>query len=518
MFDRWLKLPAHKYLHLTSLFILVVGVNFSNVLMSIGAIWIVSNALIQADFKTYATRIKSNKFLWILIAFIILNFLSILWSDDIAYAIKDLRMKLPLFAIPLAMGIQKKLEEKELKWLLITFIVAVTLASIINFITYDKNLDIREMSRFVSHVRFSVAIAIAMTAAVYLMLKQLGIIWLYGIAVLWLLFYTYYSQVLTGYALTGILFISVIYYFFRKLGWSVWTITASLLIIGVSLGFYLNSRVNKILHTEMIKFSDLELYSPSGNPYYHDTLNNGMENGNFIWLYVQHDEMRKEWNKVSPLDYDGEDKIGQPLYGTIMRYLTSMGERKDSSGIAHLSNIDIERIENGKTSCESDKGIFSRMDALLTEVIKIREHGDPNGSSLLQRMEHLRIATLIIKKNWLFGVGVGDVPITFEKAYETYHSELNEEHRWRSHNQFLTTWIGLGILGLLLYAALIFYFFFTLSRKDFLFTNIIIYLALSSFFQDIIETQAGVTLFALFLAFAIHAIPIRNVKLRLVKP
>ena len=53
MFDKWLRLPAHLYLRITALTLLTVGIALSNVLMSIGAIWIISNWLIEADFNSY---------------------------------------------------------------------------------------------------------------------------------------------------------------------------------------------------------------------------------------------------------------------------------------------------------------------------------------------------------------------------------------------------------------------------------------------------------------------------------
>ena len=61
MFDKWLKLPAHYYLHITALSLLVVGVSLSNVLMSIGTIWIIANWLIELDFSTKWGRFKTNK-------------------------------------------------------------------------------------------------------------------------------------------------------------------------------------------------------------------------------------------------------------------------------------------------------------------------------------------------------------------------------------------------------------------------------------------------------------------------
>ena len=61
MFDKWLNLPAHLYLKLTALTLLIVGVALSNVLMSIGAIWIIANWLIEGDFKTTGNDLKKKK-------------------------------------------------------------------------------------------------------------------------------------------------------------------------------------------------------------------------------------------------------------------------------------------------------------------------------------------------------------------------------------------------------------------------------------------------------------------------
>jgi len=58
MFDKWLNLPAHLYLKLTALVIITVGIAISNVLMSIGTIWIISNWLIEGKFQTYWTKFQ----------------------------------------------------------------------------------------------------------------------------------------------------------------------------------------------------------------------------------------------------------------------------------------------------------------------------------------------------------------------------------------------------------------------------------------------------------------------------
>ncbi|MBK8927723.1 MAG: hypothetical protein IPM74_17925 [Crocinitomicaceae bacterium] len=111
MFDQWLKIPAHYYLRITALIILAVGVSVSNVLMSIGAIWIISNWLIEAKFSDYKSRILRSPELLLILCFLAWTMLSAAWSDDFWFAFKDVRIKLPLLAIPLALGSGKPLEK-----------------------------------------------------------------------------------------------------------------------------------------------------------------------------------------------------------------------------------------------------------------------------------------------------------------------------------------------------------------------------------------------------------------------
>ncbi|NJK85175.1 MAG: hypothetical protein HC906_03650 [Bacteroidales bacterium] len=72
-----------------------------------------------------------------------------------------------------------------------------------------------------------------------------------------------------------------------------------------------------------------------------------IENGYYIWLYVCDQELEEEWNKISQLPFNGQDKRGQELRHTLIRYLTSKGLRKDSAGISKLSEKDILAVENG---------------------------------------------------------------------------------------------------------------------------------------------------------------------------
>lgn len=516
MFDKWLNLPAHLYLRITALTILTVGIALSKVLMSIGAIWIISNWLIQADFKSYWEKFKKKRTVWLVVAIFFFLAFSLIWSDDLGYGFKDLKVKLPFIVIPLVMATSEPLEKKHFYFLLYVFLGIMLYTSAYNFIRYNYVLenvnDIREMSVFISHVRFSVLINFAFFICIFLIYKRKFSPFIWIGSALWFLYYLYKSQIINGYILFLILSIFVIFYFIMKIKsrrlrqWSLVAMFTSGFLI-IFLGY---KGFEKLNTCEMVDMKNLDLYTVNGNPYYHDTLNKQTENGHFIWLYVSHDEMRTEWQKRSEIPYDSLDNKGQPMYGTLMRYLTSDGQRKDSIGMTSLTDEDVRKIENGQTAIEMNKGLVTRLNAFLVEYRIYEDGGDPNGNSLIQRVEHLKAAVGIIDHHWLSGVGVGDVPGAFTNQYREMESRLSEENQHRSHNQFLTIWVSLGILGFLMFVLLLILPFFEVKNRDYFMIMVMIGLVISCLFQDFIETQAGVTIFALFYALAVYRDPTKS--------
>ncbi|NOQ75187.1 MAG: hypothetical protein GQ574_24450 [Crocinitomix sp.] len=510
MFDKWLRLPAHLYLRITALTLLTVGIALSNVLMSIGAIWIISNWLIEANFNSYWQKFKEKKTVWIVVAIYVFIAISLLWSNDAAYGFKDLRVKLPFIVIPLVLATSEPLQKKHFYFLLYVFLGVVLYTSVYNYIRYNYVLenvhDIREMSVFISHVRLSVLINFAIFTCIFLIYKKKfkPLVWI--ILLGWYAFYLYKSQIINGYILFLALSIFALFFFvFRMKSKKLkFTVLALAVLGGISVSILGYNTVQKLNTCEHVPFSELDLYTVNGNPYYHDTLNTQSENGSFVWLYLSNDELSQEWEKRSAIPYDSLDNKGQPMYGTLMRFLTSKHLRKDSVGLAELTDDEIQRIENGQTGVLMNQGLITRLNAFLMEYRIYSEGGDPNGHSLIQRIEHLKAAVGIIKNHWVVGVGAGDVPTAFTDQYAQMNSRLIEEHQHRSHNQFLTIWVGLGIVGFILFLLLLIWPFFELESKDYFMGMVLLSLIISCFFQDFIETQAGVTIFALFYSLALY--------------
>jgi hypothetical protein len=508
MFDKWLKLPAHYWLRVTALVILVIGVAVSNVLMSIGAIWIISNWLIEAKFSDYGQRLKRSPELILILLFLGYSILTIAWSDDFWYAFHDIRIKLPVLAIPLALGSGAPLDRKIFHFLLFLFIGIVAFTSALNFIWfnfYSLQADIRQMSWFISQIRFATLVDLALFSTLFLILEK-KLKWFVGLVlIIWFALYTFYAQVLNGYILFALLFLfTIAFLVIRVKSKNIkLAILSFFILVFVSGLYYLNGVFKNYKGPEQVEFRSLELYTVNGNPYYHDTLSTQVENGQFVWLYVAVDEIEKEWNKRSVINYDSLDQKGQPIYGTVLRYLTSKHERKDSAGIWSLSDEEIKKVESGCTSVEMNKGLESKLHSFLFEYEMYQGGADPNGFSLLQRLEHLKTARAILADHWVFGVGIGDVDSVFQTYYEKANTKLLPENRLRSHNQFISAWIALGIVGLIITVLLFVVPVFQKTKRDYFLGITLIALAVAFGFEDMLETQAGATIFALFYSLAV---------------
>jgi hypothetical protein len=264
-------------------------------------------------------------------------------------------------------------------------------------------------------------------------------------------------------------------------------------VLTVSL-FYFTQSLNNNLKQKEVK---LEKYTAQGHVYYHDTVHPVFEQGKYIYIHLSEEELEVEWPKYSKLDYMGNDKKNNPLRGTLFRYMTAKDLKKDAEGLSQLSKEDIINIENGIASPHLlEKGILSRFNTIRYQI---ENSSNPNGQSLLQRIEYWKTGVAIIKKNPVFGTGTGDVQDAFNAEYTSNNTLLKKDYWFRAHNMFLTVQISFGIIGSFLFI----YFLFDFLRVNFQRKNILAIclfgVIIASFFiEDTLETQTGVTLFSLF--------------------
>jgi hypothetical protein len=249
----------------------------------------------------------------------------------------------------------------------------------------------------------------------------------------------------------------------------------------------------------------LEATTPRGESYVHYPDRCLRENGHHVWTHIAWDELYHAWSERSDLAFSGVDGRNQELKMTLIRFLASRGVPKDADGLATLTDQEIRWIESGiPTAAEIEhRGLRRRLDVIQFEVWNALDGGNPSGHSLVQRLAFLDAARHIYQHHPVVGVGIGDLPNAYARAYADLDSPLDDAFRLRAHNQYVTFLVAGGPLNLILWLVLL----GTLiplqplgnehpTAQAVLFLVVI---ALSCLTEDTLETQAGVTFTGFFI-------------------
>ena len=483
---------------------IAIGLPLSKALLSISLVYLIILFLIGGEIKGSFQKIKAQPILVLLFAFLILHLLSFLWSDDLGFALKDLKNKIPLYILPFLWVIHPLRNRKETNLLFGIFLLAVALTSILNYGSYafgwfgKTYVDIRSLSLFVSHIRFSLMVVFAIAISWYFILQKSGPLRIaFLILIAWLIYYTSYSQVLSGALTLGGVFVFVLIYEMIQRKNKLFSILV--LSFLVSLGSLLAYGTWFILQKQELRVSleNLPERTKEGNWYEHQTNPLTLENGYPLSCFISEFELQRDWSKLSSIPYDSIDKKGQEVRITLIRYINSKGLHKDAEGLASLSKNDIKNVENGiPTVLALENGFIARMHEIRYELWN---NENPNGQSVSQRLIYWRTGLTIAKESWLFGIGSGDIEQAFQKQYEIDNSPLEMINRNRTHNQFLTYFITFGIVGLALFIWILIKAFNYCKQEDHLLGFLFLIIAILSFLvEDTLETQTGVTFFAFF--------------------
>ena len=508
----------HRLLFILGLMVLVVGLPFSSALMSIGIIWLSVNFIWEGNFESKWKKYLLQPAAFLLTAVFILHVLGLFWTENVARGIHDLRIKLPLLALPIIFSASRSLNKNQLSIVLHFYLASCFLISALSYSAFLGIIDVvvndsRDYSLFIDHIRFSLFLVIAILCSVYYLIVKKGkhaLIYFFLI-----LFFTGVIAIMrAGTALTvlGLLcgiFVVGLFIVKNALPYAIAIRSAGLLIILAILGFVVFHAVDfYTIRQESI--DEVEHFSKSGNPYVFDQVSHKLENGYWVNWYVQEQEMEATWNEVSNFHYTGEDKNGSVLKATLKRYLTSKGLRKDREGVLALSQTDIAAIESGIANMRflPPHTLGDRAYQIMWEIHGLRAGDNPQGNSVGQRFLFWKMGLRIFKSNFVFGVGTGDVKDTFDAAYNSIDFYIQEQFRHRAHNQYITIGIALGIIGVILFvSSLAAPFVFEKVSANWFFLAVFVVLIFSMINEDTLETQAGATLFAFWWSFVLWAFP-----------
>ena len=466
---------------------------------------------IYRKFKEFFSRENLPAIVFSSIYFI--HIIGLVLTTNFEYALKDLRIKFPIFLLPLIFSTTGFINRERFKYLMLLFIASVLAGTIISLyilVSWDIT-DIREVSLFISHIRFSLLICIAIFMLLYLILKKNEYRpvhkFLFTGILLWLVLYLILVASITGLVILTITSVALILHLIfqeRRRRILRFSILAASIIIPTIMIYYFVSIAKDVYRVYPVEIASLEKITTLGNPYWHDLSSSQVENGYYVWYYVATDELKEAWNNKSDFEFEGEDKKGQEIKYTIIRFLTSKGYHKDADGVSKLTDEEVSLIENGVANIvyHEKPGLYVRLYKIIWEYKRYQATGNPSGHSAMQRFEYWKAALGIVSDNWLIGVGTGDLNQSFEEQYEKMNSLLEEEFRWRSHNQFLAVFVGFGVIGVvwflfsLIYPPVVLFKFY-----DYFYLTFFIIMMVSMISEDTIESQAGATIFAFFSSF-----------------
>ena len=143
--------PYLNQAYLLGLLMVAVGLTLSPFLMGMSQFWLVLvwlvDGIVARDFKQKLSRFWHNKAAVLLVAFYLMHVVGLLWTSDFEYAMKDLRVKLPILVMPFVLSSLEPLDRKRFDLVMLVYVLSVFIATQFSFFRYVRH-DYEESARF----------------------------------------------------------------------------------------------------------------------------------------------------------------------------------------------------------------------------------------------------------------------------------------------------------------------------------------------------------------------------------
>jgi hypothetical protein len=500
---RW----AEKAMHLGVL-ITLVSMPWSKAGMSIGQFTLLGAWLLHnRSSGTLAQRLRqefSNSSVLLFTSFWLLHVIGLVHTENLDWGIDLCRILLPAILFPVVLATAPSVPDQRFRSWFLYFALSVLLCAGYGYTVAPYAADHRMLSPFVNHIRMGLMVCMAAFVLVRYWPVRGAFRILHMIGLLWAAFYL---QALSSFSNLIVVLTAACPALWRVAKRYPPAMCKALRTASVCVPMLLVAWPASMVlqrQEQAEQAAPLEEFSAGGERYVHDTLDQQIEGGGYIWRYVALEELGRGWERRSAVDLGGMDAKGHALYGTLVRYMTSKGLRKDSLGVARLTDADVRAIEQGvPTVLAEGAPLIRRMNELFFEMEHYLSTGNPSGHSLPMRLESARVALALVHGSWLFGVGTGDTAQT--------HSKMQEPWRHlRAHDQYLTWLLSFGVLGLVwCLSAWCLPAIWNRASREPLFTAWAIAFAVSCFSDDTLETQAGCTFGVVFYALFVF-LPVRS--------
>lgn len=115
------------------------------------------------------------------------------------------------------------------------------------------------------------------------------------------------------------------------------------------------------------------------------------------------------------------------------------------------------------------------------------------------RMQRWICAANLIKQQPIFGYGTGDEVELLKKEYLKNNLIVSYNLEFNAHNQYISTLIKHGIVGLVLFLfAFVYYLYLGVQNTNFIYTSFTILLLVGFFTENILDMNKGIFFFAFF--------------------
>ncbi|HXH19750.1 MAG TPA: O-antigen ligase family protein [Chitinophagales bacterium] len=487
-----------KKIYLIGLALLAAALPFSMFLMSVSQFILAAGWLLSGNYGEKFIRFWNNKPALLLSSFYVLHLTGIAFTSDLPSGLADLRVKLPLLILPFILSGMPAVSGKNFSFLLLAFVASVLVNTIAVSINHEW--------LFISPIRFSMMVCFSFFILMYLIIEKVFNRWVRLTAVIsasWLAIFIFNWQYETGIVtFAGALFFSLYYFAARmKKSWLKFSLIAMMIVLPVVSFLFVYSTMKKFFGDTAVQPLPSSEVTENGERYRHYPERRDIENGNYTWRYIAWEELNEAWSRRSGLALNGNDKNGNPLSATLIRFLTSKGYRKDASGVNRLTDGEVRAVENSIANVRymDGKNLEDRLYETIWSIYNYRIGNNPQGNSVMQRFEFWRAGWNAFLEKIAIGHGTGSVKASLEKQYEIIKTPLDVKHRLKTHNQYLSTAVALGATGVVwLLAALLVPLFYERGYANYLFVTFLIIVMLAMLVEDTLETQAGATFIAFF--------------------
>jgi len=299
-----------------------------------------------------------------------------------------------------------------------------------------------------------------------------------------------------------LLFIIVCLFLYRQLSRANYrivriTIAFTLFMAPIYPIYYISELVIDYYGFEEVDYANIPQFTDNGNVYYHNLESYEIENGHYTWLFVCESELKSLWNKKSAIAYDGNDKQGNLLKYTLIRYLASKGLTKDSSGLSALNSNDIGYIERGIPNYlyVNRVSIRSKLYRLIWNIDMHYKKAYSSNNFVNEYLSKASILKNFRVKAFIIGVGRGSLA----NSIDEYTGDRSLEH-FHLENTYLNMLISYGILSTILFLALFIYIFVYKKRYVIPYAYItMVVLAISMLFIDVLENSSSIIFIGFFM-------------------